>query len=79
MKHRNVGQAAVRNTQAIQWAKTHTLRDLEDLVNEMSGLGEDVTDISQLLTDLSEIDRSLQTDAEAVPEPEACEYAEIAG
>ncbi len=79
MKHRDALKATVRNVQAIQWAKTHTLQDLEDLVNEMSGLGEDVTDISQLLTDLSEIDRSLQTDMDVVPEPEASEIAEIAG
>jgi len=79
MKHRDALKAAVGNVQAIQWAKTHTLQDLEDLVNEMSSLGEDVTDISQLLTDLSEIDRSLQTDMEVVPEPEASEIAEIAG
>lgn len=79
MKHRDVWRAAVRNAQAIQWAKTHTLRDLEDLVNEMASLGEDVTDISRLLDDLREIDRSLHADPCAEPEPEACEYAEIAG
>ena len=79
MKHRDALQAAVRNVQAIKWTKTHTLRDLEDLVNEMSSLGEDVTDISQLLNDLSEIDRSLHNDSVGVPEPEGSEIAEIAG
>jgi hypothetical protein len=77
MKRRNAANAAVRNAQAIDWVKTHTIQDLRDLVNEMSDLGEDVMDISQLLTDLSEIDRSLQADTEVVPE--ICEYAEIAG
>ncbi len=67
MKHRNAAHEAVRNAQAIEWARTHTLQDLEDLVNEMSSLGEDVTDISQLLHDLTEIEQSLQTDIDAVP------------
>jgi len=75
MKHRDAFKAAVRNVQAIQWAKTHTLQDLEDLVNEMSSLGEDVTDISQLLNDLSEMDRSLQADMSVSLEPEASEIA----
>ncbi len=77
MKRRDATQKAVRNAQAVEWVKTHTLQDLKDLVNEMSGLGEDVKDIAQLLTDLSEIDRSLQADSEIAPE--VCEYAEIAG
>ena len=77
MKHRNAAKEAVQNAQAIDWAKTHTLQDLEDLANEMSGLGEDVTDIKQLLDDLCNIERSLQADVDAVPE--ACEYAEVAG
>lgn len=75
MKHRDALKAAVRNVQAIEWAKTHTLQDLEDLVNEMSSLGEDVTDISQLLSDLSEMDRSLQADMSVSLEPEASEIA----
>jgi hypothetical protein len=77
MKRRDAARKAVQNAQAIDWVKTHTLRDLRDLVNEMSDLGEDVMDISQLLTDLSEIDRSLHADTEVAPE--ICEYAEIAG
>lgn len=77
MKHRNAAKEAVQNAHAIDWAKTHTLQDLEDLANEMSGLGEDVTDIKQLLDDLCNIERSLQADVDAVPE--ACEYAEAAG
>ena len=76
MKRRDAKQA-VRSAQAIDWVKTHTLQDLRDLVNEMSSLGEDVTDITQLLDDLSQIDRSLQADSEVAPE--VCEYAEIAG
>jgi hypothetical protein len=76
MKRRQAAQAAVRNSQAIDWVKTHTLRDHRDLLNEMSDLGEDVTDISQLLTDLTEMDRSLQADTEVAPE--VCEYAETA-
>ena len=78
MKHRMAWRAAVRNAQAIQWAETHTLQDLDDLVSEMSDLGEDVMDISQLLTDLREMDRSLHADAQAIPGPETCEIAEIA-
>jgi hypothetical protein len=79
MKHRDALQAAVRNVRAIQWTKTHTLQDLEDLVNEMASLGEDVTDISQLLNDLHEIDQSLHNDTVVVPEPEGNAIAEIAG
>ena len=74
---RRISVQAVRNAQAVAWVKTHTLEDLRDLVNEMSGLGEDVTDISQLLDDLSEIDRSLHADSYEIPE--VCEQAEIAG
>lgn len=77
MRRRNAAQAAVKNAQAIEWVKTHTLQDLEDLANEMSGLGQDVNDIVELLDDLKEIDLSLHQVAE--PVPEACEYAEIAG
>ncbi len=79
MKRRNALQAAVRNAQAIEWVKTHTLRDLEDLVNEMSDLGEDVRDITQLLVDLQEIDRSLRTDIEVIPAEAYGQYAETAG
>lgn len=79
MKRRNeVRQAAVLNAQAIEWVKTHTLQDLEDLVGEMSGLGEDVTDIADLLDDLKEIGRSLNPETEPAV-PEECEYAAIAG
>jgi hypothetical protein len=76
MRRRNSVQA-VRNAQAVDWVKTHTLQDLRDLVNEMSDLGEDVRDISQLLVDLSEIDQSLHADTCEIPE--VCEQAEIAG
>lgn len=77
MKHRNEAHEAARNAQAIEWARTHTLQDLEDLANEMSSLGEDVTDIRQLLDDLCYIEKSLQDDIDAVPG--ACESAEVAG
>ncbi len=74
MTRRNaVRQAAAANAQAIDWVQTHTLRDLENLVNEMSDLGADVNDIVGLLDDLKEIDRGLHLGAE--PVPEACEYA----
>ena len=78
MKHRNAVKEAVQNAYAIDWAKTHTLQDLEDLVSEMSSLGEDVNDISQLLVDLHEIDRSLRTD-DIIAIPETREQAAIAG
>jgi len=76
MRRRNSVQA-VRNAHAVAWVKTHTLQDLRDLVNEMSVLGEDVTDISQLLDDLTEIDRSVHAGIYEIPE--LCEQAEIAG
>jgi len=79
MKRGNAVRAAVRNAQAIEWVKTHTLQDLEDLVNEMSDLGEDVRDITELLVDLQDIDRSLRTDIEDIPARADEEYAEIAG
>lgn len=77
MRRRDAAKAAVRNVQAIEWVRTHTLRDLEDLSNEMSGLGEDVGDIVELLDDLKEIDQSLHQVWDTVPE--MCEHAEIAG
>ena len=76
MRRRNAAQAVV-NAQAIEWVKTHTLQDLETLVNEMSGLGEDVRDIVELLDDLKAIDQGLHLETESVPE--VCEFAEIAG
>jgi hypothetical protein len=77
MRRRDAARAAARNVQAIEWVKTHTLKDLEALANEMSGLGQDVGDIVELLDDLKEIDQSLHHVEE--PVPEMCEYAEIAG
>ncbi|MEM4277252.1 MAG: hypothetical protein QXQ13_07205 [Thermoplasmata archaeon] len=77
MKHRDAARKATRNAQAIEWARTHTLQDLRDLASEMSDLGEDVEDITRLLSDLSEMDWSLHADSAL---PEACENetAEIA-
>ena len=77
MRRRNAARGAVRNAQAIEWVRTHTLRDLEDLANEMLDLGQDVGDIVELLDDLKEIDQNLHPEAE--PVPGMCEYAEIAG
>jgi hypothetical protein len=77
MRRRDAARAAARNVQAIEWVKTHTLKDLEALANEMSGLGQDVGDIVELLDDLKEIDQSLHHVEE--PVPEMCECAEIAG
>ncbi len=77
MKHRNATHEAAQNAQAIEWARTHTLQDLDDLANEMSCLGEDVTDIRRLFDDLCEIERSLQDGIDSVPG--ACESAEVAG
>ena len=77
MKHRNAVRAGIRDSQIILWAETHTLQDLADLATEMSGLGEDVNDIEQLLNNLVELDRSLQTDLEVIPGAE--QDAEIAG
>jgi hypothetical protein len=59
MKHRRAKHAGAENAMAIEWVKTHTIRDLEVLVDEMNGLGEDVNDIVGLLDDLKEIDQNL--------------------
>jgi len=77
MRHRKAAQAAAQNVQAIEWVRTHTLKDLEDLANEMQVLGEDVNDIVGLLEDLKEIDQSLYPETEPVPEVSEC--AAIAG
>jgi lipoate synthase len=65
MKHRRAKQVGVQNAQAIEWVMTHTIHDLEALVDEMNGLGEDVNDIVSLLDDLREIDQNLYL-AEAI-------------
>ncbi len=67
MKHRRAKRTGAQNAQAIEWAKTHTIRDLEALVTEMNGLGEDVNDIACLLDDLKEIDQGLSLECEVAP------------
>ena len=71
MMTRKSARAAVRNAQAIEWVRTHTVRDLEYLAGEMRSRGEDVRDIIGLLGDLREIDKDLCLEAELVPT--ACE------
>jgi hypothetical protein len=68
MMRRNAVRDAIQNAQAIDWARTHTLQDLHDLADEMSGLGADVGDITRLLDDLADLDRSLGFDTRAAPE-----------
>lgn len=47
-----------------QWMRTHSIRDLRDLAVEMSDRGEDVSDIAQLVVDLTELEQALRPDAE---------------
>ncbi|UCE81238.1 MAG: hypothetical protein JSV94_02100 [Methanobacteriota archaeon] len=56
MLNRKAARAAARNAQAIEWVRTHTVRDLENLAGEMKAKGEDVHDIIDLLGELREID-----------------------
>ena len=71
MLNRKAVQAAARNAEAIDWVRTHTVRDLESLAGEMKTRGEDVHDIDDLLGDLREIETSLCMETE--PVPTACE------
>jgi hypothetical protein len=59
MLNRKTARAAARNAQAIEWVRTHTVHDLEDLAGEMKAQGEDVRDIIGLLGELREIDAGL--------------------
>ncbi len=59
MLNRKTVRAATRNALAIEWVRTHTVRDLEDLAGEMKAQGEDVRDIIGLLGELREIDAGL--------------------
>ena len=59
MLNRKAARAAVRNARAIEWVRTHTIQDLEDLAGEMDAQGEDVRDIIGLLDELREIDKGL--------------------
>ncbi len=70
MKRKSV-RAAARNAEAIDWVRTHTVRDLENLAGEMETRGEDVHDIVDLLDDIREIEKSLCLEMELVPT--ACE------
>jgi uncharacterized protein (UPF0335 family) len=38
-----------------EWLKKHTLQDMEDIVAELSGRGEDVSDMSQVVHELEDI------------------------
>lgn len=78
MRRRDVSRAVLRNAEAIEWVKTHTIRDLEDLVNEMSNLGADVEPMAHLLDDLRDIEQGSRESIEHVP-AETSEYAAIAG
>jgi hypothetical protein len=64
-------RAAERNAEAIDWVRTHTVRDLESLACEMKTRGEDVQDIVDLLDDIREIEKGLCLEMELVPT--ACE------
>ena len=63
MLTRKAARAAARNARAIEWVRTHTIQDLEDLAGEMRAQGEDVRDIIDLLGELREIDAGLNFDA----------------
>ena len=63
MLKRKAARAATRNARAIEWVRTHTIQDLEDLAGEMRAQGEDVRDIIDLLGELREIDAGLNFDA----------------
>lgn len=78
MKLRDRTRAVKLNAEAVEWTRTHTVRDLEDLVNELSGFGEDVSVMARLLDELKEIDHSINVELEQVP-PETRECAEMTG
>ncbi|MDH3365692.1 MAG: hypothetical protein OEM29_06810 [Thermoplasmata archaeon] len=59
MLNRKTARTAARNAKAIEWVRTHTVHDLENLAGEMKAQGEDVRDIIDLLGELREIDMSL--------------------
>lgn len=63
MLNRKTVRAAARNAQAIEWVRTHTVQDLENLAGEMKAQGEDVRDIVDLLGELREIDAGLNLEA----------------
>ena len=68
MLNRKAVRAAVRNAEAIKWVRNHTVRDLECLADEKKARGEDARGIIDLLDELREIDRSLCSELELVPE-----------
>jgi len=39
-----------------QWLRTHSRADMRDLVNELSTMGEDVTDIAKAIEDLETVE-----------------------
>ena len=73
MVKRKTARAAVRNAQAIDWVRTHTVHDLSDLVEDMRSRGEDVRDIADLLTEIREIEANLCSETEETQM--ACECA----
>jgi len=68
MLNRKAVRAAVRNAEAIKWVRSHTVRDLECLADEKKARGDDARGIIDLLDELREIDRSLCSELELVPE-----------
>ena len=72
MLSRKAVRAAVQNARAIEWVRTHTIQDLEELVERRQVQGEDVRDINDLLDDLREIESDLCFDGGPVPEMGEC-------
>lgn len=72
MLSRKAVRAAVQNARAIDWVRTHTIEDLEELVERRQVQGEDVRDINDLLDDLREIETNLSFEGGPVPEMGEC-------
>ena len=72
MLSRKAVRAAVQNARAIDWVRTHTIQDLEELAESRQVQGEDVRDISDLLDDLREIETNLSFEGGPVPEMGEC-------
>ena len=72
MLSRKAVRAAVQNARAIDWVRTHTIQDLEELAESRQVQGDDVRDISDLLDDLREIETNLSFEGGPVPEMGEC-------